>query len=132
MNVIAISIYFIVLLVGLLLGLYLGFSVRSLIETRKENAFYREKVDEAVGYENKAKGRRRKRRETNDAQMNDISEEEKKHSKSKHRKKKKNVITSRIKDCGSYTSVLCDETSENEGEFVQSKLKAQDDKYHIQ
>lgn len=64
MNVMGISVYFIVILVGVLLGLTAGLSILSFIQNRKEKKKYARVMQEALGFEDGVqKIRKRKEKE---------------------------------------------------------------------
>ena len=64
MNVMGISVYFIVILVGVLLGLVVGLSILSFVQNRKEKKKYKRVMQEALGFEDGVKKiRKRKEKE---------------------------------------------------------------------
>ena len=64
MNVMGISVYFIVILVGVLLGLVIGLSILSFVQNRKEKKKYKRVMQEALGFEDGVKKiRKRKEKE---------------------------------------------------------------------
>lgn len=101
-----IGIYFIMILAGVLMGLFIGFTFLDIFSLRRE----KKKIKRIKRSKNKQPKVKQSKERGNPV-------------------KNKNLLTDRVKEKESYTQCLCESFAQNKNDYINNARKTQDQKY---